>query len=133
MAGKVATKRCENVPNPHNRFDMTKELELIGCSEYATGLKQIGFGERGAFSFLKEEVRTAHLTSEARSKSRTRCKQQRHCVWKYDIQRRLASVVSVAFSSVSLFRQCRFFVSVAFSSVSLSRRCRYLVGVLYLR
>jgi len=38
-----------------DRFDITKELELIGCSEYVAGLKQIGFGERGAFSFLKDE------------------------------------------------------------------------------
>lgn len=38
-----------------DRFNMDKELELIGCSEYSKGLKEIGFGDRGAFSFLREE------------------------------------------------------------------------------
>lgn len=41
-----------------DRFNIEKELELIGCGNYAEGLKKIGFGERGAFSFLREE----HIT-----------------------------------------------------------------------
>jgi hypothetical protein len=37
------------------RFDLAAELELIGCSDFTQGLYSMGFMDRGAFSFLREE------------------------------------------------------------------------------
>ena len=42
------------------RFDLRKELSLIGCAEYAAGLKSIGFFDRGAFSCLQDEHLVGH-------------------------------------------------------------------------